>query len=149
MSSVNDEIRTRVNAFVDELSALVRQATVGEIVDALKNADRHSPARRASASIASPSAREDRNVAVRKPGRPAKAPIAVSKAGQYRGPELVAQIMQLVQSHLKGSPGQAIASIAASLRTSKQDLQLPIRKLMTEKKITSTGTKRGTRYFPK
>jgi hypothetical protein len=142
MRSVNDEIRPRVNAFVDELSDLFRQATVGEIVDALKNADGRSPARRASA-------REDRNGAVRKSGRPAKAPIAASTAGQYRGPELVAQLMQHVQNHLKGNPGQAIASIAASLRISKQDLQLPIRKLMTEKKITSTGTKRGTRYFPK
>ena len=149
MSSVNDEIRTRINAFVGELSDLVRQATVEDVVDALKNADGHSPAGRPSSSIATASAREDRNVAIRKPGRPAQAPFAASKAGLYRGPELVAQLMQQVHGHLKAHPGQAIASIATSLRAAKQDLQLPIRKLMAERKITSTGTKRGTRYFPK
>lgn len=149
MSSVNDEIRACVNAFVGELTDLVRQATMAELVDALENAEGSSPARRTSAAKGNVSARADRNVAVRKPGRSAEAPISASKAGPHRGPALLAHLMQQVHSHIKGNPGQAISSIATSLHASKQDVQLPIRKLMAEKKITSTGTKRGTRYFPR
>ncbi len=149
MRNAKDEIRIRVDAFVDELSDLVRQATVGEIVEALKQADGQAPAHGPGRPAGIEKSRTERKIAVGKPGRAAKAPIAAPSAGQQRAPELLAQLMERVYSHLKANPGQSIAPIATSLGTSKKDLKLPIRKLVAEKKITSKGKKRGTRYFPK
>ena len=149
MSNLKDQLRTRVDDFVNELSDLVRQATVEEIVEALKNAEVHTSARRAAPPVEIANALEERKVAVRKPGRPAKAPIAAPTAGQQRAPELLAQLMERVHRHIKANPGQGVAPIAASLGTSTKELSLLLRKLLDEKKITSKGKKRGTRYFPK
>jgi hypothetical protein len=149
MRNAKDAIRIRVDAFVNELSDVVRQATVGEIVEALKEADGrapvHGPGRQAGIEMS----RKERKIAVGTSGRAAKAPIAAPSAGQQRAPELLAQLMERVYSHLKANPGQSMAPLATSLGTSKKDLKLPLRKLVAEKKITSTGKKRGTRYFPR
>ena len=148
MSSANDEIRARLNAFVTELCDHVRQETLRDIAEALKNVEGHLPARRMGSSVAVASAREERKPAVRKPGRPAKAPTAASQAGQQRVPDSLAQLMERVHSHIKANPGQGVAPIATSLGTSNKDLRLPIRMLVDENKVTSTGNTRGTRYFP-
>jgi hypothetical protein len=131
------------------VSDLVRQATVGEIVEALKNAERQAPAHRAGSPAEIANAREEREVASRKPGRPAKAPVASPRAGQQRAPELLAQLMERVHSYIKAHPGQGVAPIAASLGTSTKELGLLLRKLVDQKKVTSKGKKRGTRYYPK
>ena len=149
MSNINDEIRTRVEALVVELSDLIRQATMGEIVEALKHADGKAPAGGPGHPAPIGKSRAERTTAVGKLGRPAKAPIAAPSAGQQRAPESLAQLMERVNRQIKANPGQGIASIATSLGTSKVHLKLPMRKLVAEKWITSTGKKRGTRYFPK
>lgn len=147
MSNAKDRLRARVDSFVTELSDHVRQATVGEIVEALKNAE-HAPTRRIGAPGAIAKAREERKIAGRMLGRQAKAPIAASKPGQRRAPELLAPLMARVYGTIKVHPGQGVGPIAASLGTSSRDLSLVLRKLLDEKKITSKGRKRGTRYFP-
>ena len=149
MSSANDQIRTRLNAFVTELSDLIRQATLQDMAEALRSAEGHSPARRTGASVAIAGAREERKVAVRKSGAPAKAATVASPAAQPRVPESLAQIMARVQSHIKANPGQGVVPMATSLGISNKDLRLPIRKLVEENKVRSTGKTRGTRYFPK
>jgi hypothetical protein len=149
MRNLKDELRTCVDDLVNELSDLVRRATVQEIVEALENAKGHAPARRPGPPAEVAKAREEHKVAGRKPGRPAKTPMVAPRVGQQRAPELLAQLMERVRSHIKAHPGQGMAPISTSLGTSKKELKLPIRKLVDEKKITSTGKKRGTRYFPK
>ena len=54
-----------------------------------------------------------------------------------------------VGNHIKSNPGQGVEQIAKALGTSTKELTLPIRKLLGDKKITSKGQKRATRYFPK
>jgi hypothetical protein len=151
MSNVNDEIRARLNAFVTELSAHVRETTLRNVAEALKSAEGHSPARRASPDTKIASAREVRKMAVRKPGRPAKAPVATAPAAQppVSVPASLAQLMARIHGYIKANPGQGVTPIATSLGTSNQDLRLPIRMLVDENKITSTGKTRGTRYFPR
>lgn len=149
MRDVKDEFQTCVNAFVNDLRDLVREATLGEIIEAVKNADGHAPAHRVSLPAELAKDREERNVGLRKPGRPRSALVAAPKAGQRRAPELVAQFTQGVHSYITAHPGAAVAPIAASLGTSTRELSLVLRKLLDENKITSKGKKRGTRYFPK
>jgi hypothetical protein len=152
MMNANDKIRLRVNDFVDVLSTLIRQATVDEITEALKSATAHPSARGAApvAPVAQrKNARDVRGVAGRKPGYQAKAPVAVSRPGQQRAPELLAQLMGRVQSHIEGNPGHGVGAIAVGLGTSTKELSLVLRKLLDDKKVISKGKKRGTRYFPR
>jgi len=137
-----------VDAFVNELSDLVRQATVREIVEALNATTGDVAGRRAGFPAKTSMARDRHSVAIRQPGSPSKAPIAARRAGQRRAPELLAQFTQGVHSYIKAHPGQGVGPIAVSVGTSTRDLSLVLRKLLDEKKITSTGKKRGTRYFP-
>ena len=146
MSSAKDEIRARLDAFVKELSDLVRRETLGEIAEALKNAERPSRSRRTGPPVEIASAPAERKVAVRKPGPSVKAPIAAPSAGQQPVPEL---LMERIHNHIKANPGQGVGPISMSLGTSNKDLRLPIRMLVDENKVISTGNTRGTRYFPR
>jgi hypothetical protein len=149
MRSVNDQIRARLNAFVTELSDLIRQATLSDMAEALRSAEGHAPARRPATSVAIADARKQRKVAVRKSVAPAKAPTVASPAAPPRVPESLAQLMERIHSHIKANPGQGVVPMATSLGISNKDLRMPIRKLVEENKVRSTGKTRGTRYFPK
>jgi len=149
MSNANDRLRACVNSFVTEVSDLVRQATLGEVVEALKSADGPALARRGSPPAKMAMAREERNVVARAPGRPARTPVAAVQAGRRRAPELLGPLMARVHGYIKALPGHGVGPIATALGTSTRDLSLVLRKLLDEKKVTSTGKKRGTRYFPR
>lgn len=147
MSNANDRLRARVDSFVTELSDLVRRATMGDIVEALKNAEGRALLHRGGPPAKIAKARGERRVAGGTPGRPANAPIAASTAGRRRAPELLAPLMARVHGYIKAHPGHGVGPIAAALGTSTRDLSLVLRKLLDEKKVTSKGKKRGTRYF--
>ena len=149
MSNAKEEIRARVEAFASELSDLVRQVTLGNVVEALKNAEVPPPARRPGRPPKIASAHEEQKITGRKPGGPAKATTAPPSRRPYRAPELLAQLMERVRRHIRANPGQGISPIATSLGASKEDLKRPLRKLLDEMRITSRGRKRSTRYFPK
>jgi hypothetical protein len=149
MSSSSDQIKARVNSFVTELSEHIRQTTLRDFAEALKNAEGPSPTRRTSPQVEIASARQQRKVAVRKPGRPAKAPVAAAPAAQPPAPASLAQLMARIHGYIKANPGQGVTPIATSLGTSNQDLRFPIRMLVDENKIMSKGKTRGTRYFPR
>jgi hypothetical protein len=151
MINANDKIRLRVNDFVTVLSDLIRAATIAEIAEAIKSATVHAPARRVAPLAQPKNARDERGSAARKPASQAKAPIAAaaSKGGQQRTPELLAQLMGRVHSHINENPGHGVGAIAVSLGTSSKELSLLLRKLLDDKKVISKGKKRGTRYFPR
>jgi hypothetical protein len=149
MINAKDKIRLCVNDFVTVLSDLVREATVAEIVEAVKRSAER-PSARPAAAVAQPRhARDARGVAGRKPGPQAKAPIAAARGGQQRTPELLAQLMGRVHGHINANPGLSVGAIAVSLGTATKELSLVLRKLLDEKKVVSKGKKRGTRYFPR
>src|SRR5262249_23664096 len=151
MSDVKNEIRTRVDAFVDELSDLVRQAALAAVEEALKKGEVTPPARKAGrpAKPAAPAESHEEKKTPRTRGRPAAAKGAKRRAGEKRSPAVLAQVTEQVFNHIKANAGQGVEQIAKALGTTTKELTLPIRKLLAEKKVTSKGQKRATRYFPR
>ena len=142
MSNAENQIKNRVDAFVNDLSDLIRQSALEAVGEALKK----------GGAVSAPAA-----PVARRPGRPAKAAgtsasaaaAAKRRAGEKRSPVLLAQVTDQVGNHIKSNPGQGVEQIAKALSTTTKELTLPIRKLLGDKKITSKGQKRATRYFPK
>jgi hypothetical protein len=156
MSDIENDLRSRVDVFVNELNALIRRQALEAVEEVLKKGESH-------AGHAGPVAR-------RKPGRPPKAAASVGvahkaprgrgrppkataapkrKAGEKRTPQLLAQITEQVFNYIKSNGGQGVEQIAKALATPTKELTLPIRKLLSDKKIASKGQKRATRYFPR
>ena len=160
MSNAENNIKNRVDAFVNDLSDLIRQSALEAVAEALKKGGEVSSAPvarrpgRPAKAVEAPVAAKPAG----KPGRPAKsssssssssAAAAKRRAGEKRSPVLLAQVTDQVGNHIKSNPGQGVEQIAKALGTSTKELTLPIRKLLGDKKITSKGQKRATRYFPK
>jgi hypothetical protein len=132
MSTANFEqqIRSTIEAFVEELSALVRSAAVQSVTEA----------------FGGPSPGGAR-------GRAAKAPLLRSAGkqrakGQKRAPEDLAELVDQLLNSIKATPGQRMEQIAKTLKSSTQELALPAKKLIAEKKIKTKGERRATKYFP-
>ena len=152
MSDAEHTIRTRVDAFVNELSDLVRQAALQAVADALKKGETGAaPARKAGRPAKAPAPVEthEEKKTSRSRGRPAAAKGAKRRAGEKRSPAVLAHVTEQVYNHNKGNAGQGVEQIAKALGTTTKELTLPIRKLLGEKKVTSKGQKRATRYFPR
>jgi hypothetical protein len=128
--TLDTEIRSKIDAFVEELTAHVKKAALDSVHAALGNGV--APARRGPG-------RPRMNVNV---GRPAKA----TMPGK-RTPEEVAAAAERITSYVRQHPGQRLEQIAAGLGTASHDLKLPVIKLLASKTLRKTGEKRGTQYF--
>ena len=162
MSNAEANIKHKVDAFVNDLSDLIRQSALEAVAEALKKGGEVAAAP-AARRPGRPAKVVEAPVAAKpagKPGRPAKAAstsassasaaaAAKRRAGEKRSPVLLAQVTDQVGNHIKSNPGQGVEQIAKALSTTTKELTLPIRKLLADKKITSKGQKRATRYFPK
>jgi hypothetical protein len=113
------------------------------------NAPLASPTRRnRSAAPAAP--------AKRGPGRPrkvqagaapaAKAPKA--KRGKRSTADVSATAGKLVE-YIAKNPGQSIEQIGKGMNIHTKHLKLPAKKLLEDKKLKTTGQRRGTKYFVK
>lgn len=124
------QIRTTIEAFVEELSALVRSAAVQSVTEAFGGP--------------LPGGTK---------GRAAKAALSASGAkarakGQKRAPEDLAELVDQLLNTIKAAPGQRMEQIAKTLKSTTQELALPAKKLIAEKKIKTKGERRATKYFP-
>ncbi len=125
------QFRARIDAFVSDISTLVRRAALDAVASAL-GSPAPAPAKRG-------------------PGRPPKpdasaAPARKSKQAK-RTPEDVAKMGETVVAYVAKNPGQSVEQIKKALGVEKKDLQLPIVRMVAAKKLKTTGQKRGTRYF--
>jgi hypothetical protein len=129
-SSLDQQVRTRIDSFVQELSALVRQAAIESVRTALGAgpAPARGPGRPRGTSNSAPTA-------------------SVKRKGGKRTPEDVAKAAELVLGYVKTNAGQRLEQMARGLKMSTKDLKLPVAKLMEAKKLSTKGQKRGTRYF--
>lgn len=134
-SSLDRELRARIDAFVNELSSLVKLSALEAVHEALG-----STLNAAGASAAVPAAVK------RGPGRPAKAARARSKGGK-RSPEAVLKVASAVLAYIKSNPGQRLEQIGKGVKSPTKELKLPIQKLFEQKAISTKGEKRGTKYF--
>lgn len=158
MNNAETNIKNRVDSFVNDLSELIRASALEAVAEALKKGGEVTAAP-AARRPGRPAKVVEAPVAAKpagKPGRPAKASSSSSsaaaakrRAGEKRSPVLLAQVTEQVGNHIKANPGQGVEQIAKALSTTTKELTLPIRKLLGDKKITSKGQKRATRYFPK
>jgi hypothetical protein len=129
-ADIQSEIRSRITQFARDLDALVRQAAVASISDALAGANERSrpaSARSVSGAIA---------------GR-------ARRKGQKRSPEQLEQRTHQLLSQIKKHSGQRIEQIGEALGVPTKELALPAKKLLAEKQIRTTGHKRATKYFPR
>lgn len=157
MSDVENELRSRVNSFVTELSDIIRRQALAAVEEVLAKggAPAAAPAKKVGrpAKVEEPKAR----AAVKPAAKPAAAPKAAAaaaaaakrKAGEKRTPQQLAQITEQAYNYIKANSGQGVEQIAKALQTTTKELTLPIRKLLTDKKISSKGQKRATRYSPR
>ena len=73
----------------------------------------------------------------------------VGKSGGKRTNIELVDMMERVRLHILNNPGQRMEQINKALGTTTKDLQLPIRKLMSDSRIYSKGSRRVTQYFAK
>jgi len=124
------QIRKTIEAFVEELSGLVRAAALQSVTEAFGAGG--VPVRRGRGAVAAAPAPSGR-------GR---------SKGQKRPPEALAQLTESLLAAIKASPGQRMEEIAKGLGTSTGELTLPAKKLLAEKKIKTKGERRATKYYP-
>lgn len=119
-SGLEGQIRACIDSFVEELTALVRQAAVESVREALGSA---------------PSAK-----------RRGRARAAAGRKRLRRSATSLDSLSSRLLSHVKANPGQGITEIAAALGATSKELRLPVQKLLGEKKLRTTGQRRGTKY---
>ncbi len=156
MNTTDQHIRSAVEQFVRELETLIRQAAVAAVSDALgvSGTLSHGP------TPAKPGAARTRNRKGSKPGTAAQAkrttspapmrPLSASRSKGKRVRRSMDQIdalSRVIREFVAKNPGQGSEEIKKALKISKKDWGLPIAKLVVERKLTTKGKKRATRYF--
>ena len=129
------QLRARIDAFVAEISTLVRRAALDAVASAL-GSPAPAPAKRGPGRL--PKAAAFAAPGPKRKGKQAK-----------RTPEDVAKMGEVVVAYVAKNPGQSVEQIKKALGVEKKDLQLPIIRLIDAKKLKTTGQKRGTKYFVK
>lgn len=137
MSEIENELRSIVDGFVNDLSELVRRQAVGAIGAHLERGQ--------GASVAP--ARAPRAAAPR--GRAIEPAAAKRRPGEKRTPRELAELVERLFDYIRSNPGQGVEHIGRALATPTKDLTLPLRKLLNKKRVTSKGRKRATSYFPR
>lgn len=131
MATSRDDIRRRVDAFVDELTELVRRAALEAVEEALAGASGGRRGRGTRVAAAGTTRR----------GR-------ARGKGERRSPKALAATAARLASHVAANPGQRIEEIGKALGTPTRELALPVQKLLKAGEIKRKGERRATRYFP-
>ncbi len=79
----------------------------------------------------------------------ASLPMAAHGKGQKRSPEALQKTVDRLHAHIRKNPGQRIEIIASALGVPTKDLNLPVKKLIASKAVTTRGQKRATSYSAK
>ena len=131
MSDANAQIRKRIDAFVSELTRLVREAALDAVTNALKQPLDIASLRRLGRTRTGATTR-------RRGGR--------SRSGKRPDAEIESTSRQLLD-YVADHPGQGIEQIAKALGTQSKLLTLPIKRTIAAGQLVSKGHKRATRYF--
>lgn len=160
MPNIEDEIRSKTEAFAADLAILVRRAALEAAQAALGGhlpAAHHAAPARAAVKRGRGAPRKAAAVAKAAPAKSVKAAPAAKGAagkkrerapGEKRPPAELAKLTEKLGEYIKSHPGQRMEAIGKALGTPTRELNLPIKKLLSGKKIRSEGHKRATEYFP-
>jgi hypothetical protein len=137
---VSEQIRSRVEEFVDELSSLIRQSAMDTVSKVLGGGEVESRrGRRGAGAGASASA-----------GRPQMEARGRARAkGAKRSQDELERLTGRLLTYVKANAGQRIEQIAKGMAVSTRELNLPAKKLLANKSIRTKGQKRATQYFPR
>jgi hypothetical protein len=139
-TSVSEQVRARVESFVDELSELIRQSAMDTVQKALAGGGDVTPRRgRRGMGAGLPTGRRG---AAPKSTRP-------REKGAKRSPDELEKLTSQLLTHIKSNAGQRIEQIAQGMNVSTKELNLPAKKLLAKKAIKTKGHKRATQYFPR
>jgi hypothetical protein len=127
MSSSEAALRDAVTAFVEQIRVLIQRETL-DSVHALLN------------GVAAPS----------RGGSRALGPLARYRPkGMKRKPEELSALVRQLHAYVVKNPGQRIEQIGRGLGLGTRDLALPVKKLLRERKLSTKGVRRATKYFAK
>lgn len=133
---VSDQIRSRVEEFVDELSSLIRQSALDTVAQVLRG-EEGGGGRRGRRGAASAG----------------RAPVAargrVRAKGAKRSQDELENLTTRLLTYIKSNAGQRIEQVAKGMGVSTRELNLPAKKLLANKSIRTKGQKRATQYFPR
>jgi|SRR5882672_10852863 len=132
-STLDTQIRTRVEALLNELTHTIRRATLEAVHDALGSTMNAGPIG-ATTTIAA--------------AGPTKTRKTRGRAGT-RSPEAVAKTGELFAAYVKNNQGQRLEQIAKGMGISTKELTYPVGKLLEAKRLTTKGQARGRKYFAK
>ena len=142
---LDQQIRSRIENFLDEIAALVRESALESVQAALGGNGGTSPRRGPGRPRGSG----------RGPGRPRKAMRAarraVGRAGKRirRSAEDLEKLGASVLAQVRTKQGQRLEEIGRAMKTDTGILKRPIALLLAKKKLKTKGQKRGTQYFTK
>lgn len=131
--NLEQQIRSRIEAFVDELATLVREAALESVQAALGSAPARGPGRprKTAAPVGGGAIRR------RAPRR---------GRGAKRSAEQLDALAAKFLAYVKSNPGNTIERIGKAISIDTKELKLPVAKLLADKKLKTTGQRRGTKY---
>jgi len=138
------EIRAQIDQFLVSISALVRQAAVEAVREALGDTSgtsastrrRSGRPRKAVGASSAPKATKGRAAAKAKPGRRVR-----------RSTADVEKVAAQVLAHVRAHAGQRLEEIGRGLKVATAGLKRPIQGLIAAGSLRTEGQRRGTRYF--
>ncbi len=134
-SAIDSRLNDRIQAFVTDISEIVREAAVDAVQEALTGETGPRAATRG-----------------RRPGRKKrKAVKRVSRKSKGKRVRRSAAELEALSTkflaHVKANPGQRLEEIGAALGIPTSELKRPVALLLEAKKVRTTGQRRGTKYF--
>jgi hypothetical protein len=122
MDNLQNQVNTRVEAFVAEITELARAAAYQTLSSALEGGQLVS-------------------------GRGAT-PLLRGRRGGKRTADEIAQMAEAFLAYVTANPGQRMEHIARELGMATPELTLPVKKLFADGKLRVDGQKRATQYYP-
>jgi hypothetical protein len=122
MDNLQNQVNTRVEAFVADITELARAAAYQTLSSALEGGQLVS-------------------------GRGAT-PMQRGRRGGKRTADEIAQMADAFFAYVTANPGQRMEHIARELNLATPELTLPVRKLLADGKLRVEGQKRATQYYP-
>jgi hypothetical protein len=124
--SLDQEIRSRIDAFLSDVTLLLKRAALESVRAALGEAGR----------------------ARRGPGRPPLGSGGRKRGGKRgkRSSAEVADMAERVLEYVRKNDGSRLEEISRGMGLASQELKLPVAKLLDGRQVRTTGRKRGTKY---
>jgi hypothetical protein len=155
MSSADDDLRARIEAFTVELSNIIRRRALEAVSAALggRSAVVAVPVAVAPSKARPPVARKAAPAKAAPPAAPVKAAPAKAASkkrapGQKRAPGEISALVEKLSSYINSHPGATMEAIRDALGTPSTELVVPAKKLISAGKVRAEGKKQLTRYFP-